>query len=97
MPRDGKSSFDDSIDCGTGPISHLRAAQSLSLKACAVAIVVAALAAIACGPPSEPLAPAAPAEWREFEGTWNASGARHTIALGPGRTSSTSRARSMTL
>jgi len=45
------------------------------------------LAAAACGPAAEPSrrAAAAPGEWREFEGSWNAVGTRHTIALGEGR------------
>ncbi len=51
---------------------------------------VAALAAVAgCGPASPP-APALRADdgWREFSGTWNAAGTRHTIALGSQRRAS---------
>ena len=46
-----------------------------------------ALAAAACGPAAESSrrAAAAPGEWREFEGSFNAAGTRHTISLGEGR------------
>jgi len=45
-----------------------------------------AVAAAACGPATEsPRPAAAPGEWLEFEGSWNASGSRHTISLGEGR------------
>jgi hypothetical protein len=44
------------------------------------------LAAAACGPGRDSARPAAaPGEWREFEGSWNAVGTRHTIPLGEGR------------
>jgi hypothetical protein len=53
------------------------------------AVVVAVLAATACTPPQQPPVPAAAAaEWREFDGTWNAAGTRRTIGLGDGRSSS---------
>ena len=49
-------------------------------------VVALAIAAAACGPPAEPpKAAMAAGEWREFEGTWNASGHRKTIALGAER------------
>jgi hypothetical protein len=44
-----------------------------------------ALWPVTCGPgPVPPLATATadPAEWREFDGTWNATGSRHAIVLG---------------
>ena len=45
-----------------------------------------ALAAAACGPPTEsPRLAAAPGASLEFEGSWNAAGSRHTISLGEGR------------
>ena len=55
------------------------------------AMVAVALAETACGPsPKQPdTAAAAPAEWREFEGSWNASGSRRTISLGTDRKGST--------
>jgi hypothetical protein len=45
------------------------------------------LAAAACGPAKDLPAPAAgsSAEWREFEGSWNAVGTRRTIPLGADR------------
>jgi hypothetical protein len=49
-------------------------------------VVALAIAAAACGPSTEPPSPvAASGEWREFEGSWNASGSRHTIPLGADR------------
>jgi hypothetical protein len=48
--------------------------------------IIAALIAIgACGPAQVPPAAPAPGGWHEFEGSWNASGTRSTIPLGPGR------------
>ena len=44
-----------------------------------------ALAAAGCGPAAETPLPAAPGEWREFQGSWNAAGSRHSIPLGTGR------------
>jgi hypothetical protein len=46
-----------------------------------------ALAATGCGPSPEPPKSAGPAagESREFEGSWNAAGSRHTIPLGADR------------
>ena len=42
--------------------------------------------AAACGPATEsPRSAAAPGEALEFEGSWNAAGSRHTIALGEDR------------
>jgi len=51
---------------------------------------IAALAAVAaCGPASPPAqVPRADDGWREFSGTWNASGIRRTITLGPERRAS---------
>ena len=43
-----------------------------------------ALAAAACGPATQSPS-AAPGGSLEFEGSWNAAGSRHTIALGQGR------------
>ena len=46
-------------------------------------LLALAFAAAACGPSTESrrLA-AAPGEWLEFEGSWNATGRRHSISLG---------------
>ncbi|MBK6426851.1 MAG: hypothetical protein IPF82_11845 [Blastocatellia bacterium] len=56
------------------------------ILALAVIILVAvASAACATSPPTEPIAPGS--DWHEFEGTWTASGTRHTILLGDGRSS----------
>ena len=53
------------------------------------AIVALALAAVACGTATEPAKPvAASGEWREFDGSWNATGTRRTIPLGADRRSS---------
>ena len=47
---------------------------------------VLAIAMVACdSTPPPPKSAAAPGEWREFEGSWNAAGSRHSIPLGPGR------------
>ena len=48
------------------------------------AVVLAlALATTACGPTTEPAqSVATPGEWREFEGTWSATGTRRMIPLG---------------
>jgi hypothetical protein len=49
-------------------------------------VVAIALAASACGAPTESPKPAAASgEWRAFEGSWNAAGTRHTIPLGADR------------
>ena len=49
-------------------------------------VAAIALAAVACGPVTEPPQPvAAASEWREFAGSWNAAGTRHTIPLGADR------------
>ena len=47
--------------------------------------LLAALASVSCAapPPSAPMTPGS--DWHEFEGTWTASGTRHTIPLGEGR------------
>lgn len=53
------------------------------------AITLAGLLALAaCGPASSPEAPRDRDGWREFQGTWTASGSRHTIPLGGDRRSS---------
>ena len=45
-----------------------------------------ALAAASCGPARDsPTRAIAPGDWLEFEGSWNATGSRHTISLGNGR------------
>jgi hypothetical protein len=47
------------------------------------------LVAAACGPASTPSeVPVAAGEWREFQGTWTATGSRHRIPLGPDRRAS---------
>ena len=50
-------------------------------------VVAIALVAAACGPPATapPQSAAAAGEWREFAGSWNAAGTRHTIPLGADR------------
>lgn len=51
-----------------------------------VLVAALALAATACGPAAESPKPmAATGEWREFQGSWNASGKRQTLPLGEGR------------
>ena len=45
-----------------------------------------ASALAACGPTTEPSAPApGSGDWREFQGSWNATGTRHAIPLGADR------------
>jgi hypothetical protein len=46
------------------------------------------LALAACGPAPPPQTPTADSEWREFQGTWTATGSRHTIRLGGDRRAS---------
>ena len=49
-------------------------------------LLALAFVAAACGPSTESRRPAAaPGEWQEFEGSWNATGSRHSISLGEGR------------
>ena len=49
-------------------------------------LLALAFAAAACGPATKsPRPAAAPGESREFEGSWNAAGSRHTISLGENR------------
>jgi hypothetical protein len=49
-------------------------------------VLAIALAAVACGPAKEPPQPAAASgEWREFKGSWNATGTRRSIPLGADR------------
>lgn len=50
-------------------------------------IVTVALAVTACEPSQKPTnsTAIAPGEWREFEGSWNATGSRRTISLGKDR------------
>jgi hypothetical protein len=50
------------------------------------ALIALALAAASCGPAAEtPQPDAASGEWREFQGSWNASGSRRSIPLGAER------------
>jgi hypothetical protein len=52
----------------------------------ALLVAAMALAAAACGPvPEPPKSVAASNEWREFDGSWNATGTRHIIPLGADR------------
>src|SRR5688572_27445331 len=65
----------------------LHLAHRVLASACVVAL---ALAVGACERETEPSATAmatatASAEWREFEGSWNAAGTRRTIPLGTDR------------
>jgi hypothetical protein len=49
-------------------------------------VIALALAAAACGPTTKPPPPvAADGDWRQFAGSWNAAGIRHTIPLGADR------------
>ena len=49
------------------------------------ALFLLAFAAVACGPATAPRPAAAPGEPLQFEGSWNATGSRHTISLGEDR------------
>jgi len=58
-------------------------------RAMRVAALAGLLAAAACGPAnSPPAARVSAGEWREFQGTWTATGSRHRISLGPDRRAS---------
>jgi hypothetical protein len=58
-------------------------------NSCRGVVLAVVLAAAACGPVAEPPKSASsPDEWREFEGSWNAAGTRHTIPLGADRRAS---------
>jgi hypothetical protein len=48
-------------------------------------LLVLAMWLAACAPPTHDPRPAASAEWREFEGSWNAAGSRRAIPLGAER------------
>ena len=49
-------------------------------------VAAVALAAVGCGPAKEPpQSIAATGEWREFKGSWNATGSRRSIPLGADR------------
>lgn len=49
-------------------------------------VVGLGLAMAACEPSKpSPEPPSASGEWREFEGSWNAAGTRHSIPIGAGR------------
>lgn len=62
--------------------------KSLTRRA-ALALAACLLALTACGPTPPPPQPAAAGgEWREFTGSWNATGSRRTIALGGQRQAS---------
>jgi hypothetical protein len=52
-------------------------------------LLVLALASASCGGPKESTKPlGASGEWLEFSGSWNATGSRQTIPLGPDRRAS---------
>jgi len=71
-------------------VSAERGPQRAVVSRAKAAMLLAGLLALpACGP-SPPPPSAAPASdgWYEFQGSWNASGRRHTIALGGERTAS---------
>jgi len=58
-------------------------------QAMRVAAFAGLLGAVACGPANAPPAAQASAgEWREFQGSWIATGSRHRIPLGPDRRAS---------
>lgn len=62
-----------------GPLRH----------ALGLAALAGLLTAAACGPAnSPPAAQMSAGEWREFQGTWTATGSRHRISLGPDRRAS---------
>ena len=65
-------------------------AAGLACRALGAALqALLAIALCACGAATEPQAPAAASgETREFEGSWNAAGNRHTIPLGADRNAS---------
>jgi len=54
-----------------------------------IVVLASLLAVSACGPPNSPsdIQPVA-GEWREFQGTWTATGSRHRIPLGSDRRAS---------
>ena len=54
-----------------------------ALSARALALAAAVLACSQRPEPAGALPP--PGEWRTFQGTWSAAGARHTMDLGPGQ------------
>lgn len=66
---------------------HLRSRQRNWRRAALVALV---LALVACGQPvtETPKSTVPSGEWRDFKGSWNAAGTRHTIPLGAERKSS---------
>jgi len=51
-------------------------------------LLALALAAAACRRAPGELAAPPPGEWRAFEGSWSATGDRHTLQLGPGHRAS---------
>jgi hypothetical protein len=54
-----------------------------------LATVAGLMALAACGPSIEPSETVSgPGDWREFQGSWNASGSRHTVLLGGDRQAS---------
>jgi hypothetical protein len=58
-------------------------------RAMRIAALACVLTAAACGPANAPSdVPLAAGEWREFQGTWTATGSRHRISLGPDRRAS---------
>lgn len=60
--------------------------RAFAARARVILRVVALLTLGACGPvPAPPTATPAADEWREFQGSWNASGRRHTMPFGGDR------------
>jgi len=58
-------------------------------RAARIAALAGLMTAAACGPANSPPAvQVAAGEWREFQGTWTATGSRHRIPLGPDRRAS---------
>lgn len=78
----------DSPREGDGELRSRRGSElSNEWRSAALAVL---LLAGGCGQPAGPVpATPAPGEWRTFEGTWSASGTRHTLNLGPDHRAST--------
>ena len=75
---------------GTGRAVPARVSRrARRLPRCRTIALAGLLVAAACGPaPPTPESLPAGGEWHEFQGTWTASGSRHTIQLGSDRRAS---------
>jgi len=71
--------------CARSRMSRLRKAA----RRLRTSVLTGLLVLTACGPASPPTdAVVEHGQWREFQGTWTATGSRHTLRLGPDRRSS---------